>query len=314
MIGATAPAADLGAPAQPAARRGWLSFALATTLLWGIWGALTGMSIERGFPETLIYVVWSLTMIPPALIVLARAGWKLDTSPAAIGYGLAIGLLGAGGQLLLFYAVTIGPAYLIFPVISLSPVVTILLSLLLLGERTTRLGTLGIVLALVALPLFDFSPQGAGSAGIGWFLLALLVMACWGVQAFFMKFANTRMRGESIFVYMALTGLLLAPVAWAMTDWSRPVNWGWDGPGLAAAIQLLNAVGALALVFAFRHGKAIVVAPLTNAGAPLITASLALVIAGVVPGTLKIVALALALAAAALLSFTTEAEGEAPPP
>lgn len=311
MTGVTASAAHLGT--RPA-RTGWLSFALATTLLWGLWGALTGMSIERGFPETLIYVVWSLTMIPPALIVLARAGWKLDTSPAAIFYGLAIGLLGAGGQLLLFYAVTIGPAYLIFPVISLSPVVTILLSLGLLGERTTRLGTLGIVLALVALPLFDFSPQGADGAGIGWFLLALLVMVCWGVQAFFMKFANTRMRAESIFVYMALTGLLLAPVAWAMTDWSRPINWGWDGPGLTAAIQLLNAVGALSLVFAFRYGKAIVVAPLTNAGAPLITAALALVIAGVVPGTLKIVALVLALVAAALLSFTTEAEGEVPSP
>ena len=314
MTGATASAADLGTTTPQPARTGWLSFALATTLLWGLWGALTGMSIERGFPETLIYVVWSLTMIPPALIVLARAGWKLDTSPAAIFYGLAIGLLGAGGQLLLFYAVTIGPAYLIFPVISLSPVVTILLSLGLLRERTTRLGTLGIVLALVALPLFDFSPQGAGGTGIGWFLLALLVMACWGVQAFFMKFANTRMRAESIFVYMALTGLLLAPVAWAMTDWSRPINWGWDGPGLTAAIQLLNAVGALSLVFAFRYGKAIVVAPLTNAGAPLITAALALVIAGVVPGTLKIVALVLALIAAALLSFTTEAEGEVPPP
>lgn len=314
MTGATALRSDAVTTSPRPARTGWLGFALATTLLWGLWGALTGLSIERGFPETLIYVVWSLTMIPPALIVLARAGWRLDYSPAAIFYGLVIGLLGAGGQLLLFYAVTIGPAYLIFPVISLSPVVTILLSLALLGERTTRLGTLGIVLALVALPLFDFSPQGAGGAGIGWFLLALLVMACWGVQAFFMKFANTRMRAESIFVYMALTALLLAPVAWAMTDWSRAINWGWDGPGLAAAIQLLNAVGALALVFAFRHGQAIVVSPLTNAGAPLVTAALALAIAGVVPGTLKIVALALAFVAAALLSFTAESGGEVSPP
>lgn len=309
----TATAAPISA-AHPPARRGWLGFALATTLLWGLWGALTGISIERGFPETLIYVVWSLTMIPPALFVLARAGWKLDRTPDAVFYGLAIGLLGAGGQLLLFYAVTIGPAYLIFPVISLSPVVTIFLSLGILGERTTRLGTLGIVVALVALPLFDFSPRGAEDGGIGWFLLALLVMACWGVQAFFMKFANTRMRAESIFVYMTIASLLLAPVALAMTDWSRPINWDWDGPGLTAAIQLLNAVGALTLVFAFRYGRAIVVAPLTNAGAPLITAGLALVIAGVVPGTLKTVALVLALIAAALLSFTTEAEGEAPPP
>ncbi|AQR75059.1 DMT family transporter [Sphingomonas sp. LM7] len=291
----------------PASTRKWLGFALATTVLWGIWGAATGVSIERGFPETLIYVVWSLTMLLPMLVVLARSGWKLDTRGMAPILGLAIGLLGAGGQLLLFHAVKTGPAWLIFPIISLSPVVTVALSLTVLRERTSLIGWAGIVLALVALPLFDFSPQGLAGGGT-WFLLALLVMLAWGLQAFVMKFANDRMSGESIFVYMTLTGLLLAPVAWMMTDWSQPVNWGWDGPWLAGAIQLLNAVGALTLVFAFRYGKAIVVAPLTNAGAPLATALISLVAAGVVPGPLKTVALVMALVAAMLLAFATEKE------
>ena len=43
------------------------------------------------------------------------------------------------------------------PVISLSPAITIALSFVLLRERTGKLGALGIVLALVALPLFDLS-------------------------------------------------------------------------------------------------------------------------------------------------------------
>lgn len=298
----------LSASTVSAAPRRWLTFALATTLLWGLWGALTGESIARGFPETLIYVVWSITMILPAAVVLSRVGWRIDRQPRAILFGLIIGLLGAAGQLLLFRAVTIGPAYLIFPIISLSPVVTIALSFGLLGERTGRLGALGIVLALIALPLFDFSPQGAGSGWFGWFALALVIMLFWGLQAFFMKTANAIMSAESIFAYMTIAGLALAPVAWAMTDWSKPIPGGWDGPGLAAVIQLLNAAGALMLVFAFRYGKAIVVAPLTNAGAPLITAVLALLIAGVMPGPIKLVALALALAAAVLLSLTTESD------
>ena len=70
--------------------------------------------------------------------------------------------------MVLFYAVTIGPAYLIFPVISLSPVVTIALSYLLLGERTNIVGAAGIVLALLALPLFDFSTAGTGREARGW--------------------------------------------------------------------------------------------------------------------------------------------------
>jgi drug/metabolite transporter (DMT)-like permease len=291
--------------AQNNGGRNWVVYALVTVALWGVWGALAGLSAQHGFPDTLVYCVWALTMIPPALFVLARAGWKLDRSPAAIGYGMTIGLLGAGGQMLLFKALTIGPAYFIFPIISLSPAITIALSFVMLRERTGKLGALGIVLALVALPMLDFS-FGSGTSGFGWFGLALLIMAAWGVQAYFMKLANNTVSAESIFFYMMAGGLVLTPVAWAMTDFSQPVNLSWDGPWMTAGIQLLNAIGALTLVYAFRYGKAIVVAPLTNAGAPLVTAVLALAFAGAVPGPLKIVGLSLALIASLLLVLEPE--------
>lgn len=290
--------------------RAWLVNALVTVVLWGVWGAFSGLSPQHGFPETLVYCVWALTMIPPALVVLAQAGWKLDRSPRAIAYGLAIGLLGAGGQMVLFYAVARGPAYLIFPIISLSPVITIAMSFVLMRERTGLLGALGIVLALLALPTFDFAPAGGGGASAVWLVPALVVMACWGVQAYFMKAANHVTSAESIFVYMMLSGLVLIPVAWAMTDFSKPVNWGLDGPWLAAVIQVLNAIGALTLVFAFRYGKAIIVAPLANAGAPLATALLSLAVLGVVPGPLKALGIGLALVASLLLAIEPDAQDE----
>jgi uncharacterized membrane protein len=222
----------------------------------------------------------------------------------------------------LFYAVTMGPPYLIFPIISMSPIVTIALSLLLLRERTNALGAAGIVLALLALPLFDISPAALaeidpaalhGSAGLGWFMLSLIIMGCWGVQAYFMKVANRTMSAESIFFYMMLAGLLIAPVAWAMTDFTQPVNWGIDGLGLASATQMLNAIGALTLVYAFRYGKAIVVSPLINAGAPLMTAMISLVALGVLPGPTKLLALVLACTAALLLALTPDGEATARP-
>jgi drug/metabolite transporter (DMT)-like permease len=302
-----------GAAAQQAtAPRTWLLYAFATTILWGIWGAFAGLSAERGFPETLVYCVWAVTMIPPALYALARAGWRLDRDLRSVVHGLIIGLLGAGGQMVLFYALTLGPAYLIFPLISLSPVVTIAMSYLMLGERTNVVGAAGIVLALLALPLFDFSSEGLGEGRVlGWFLLSLIVMAAWGVQAYFMKLANRDMSAESIFFYMMVTGLLLAPVAWAMTDFAKPINWGVDGPWLAAGIQLLNAIGALTIVYAFRYGQAIIVSPLTNAGAPLMTAVLSLILIGTLPGTLKLVGVVLASVAAVLLALAPE-QGDAP--
>ena len=109
----------------------------------GSLGRFYGLPANHGFPETLIYAVWAVTMIPPALYALHRVGWRLQYDARSICYGGLIGLLGAGGQMLLFHAVRTGPAYLIFPVISLSPVVTVVLSLALLHERTGKLGALG---------------------------------------------------------------------------------------------------------------------------------------------------------------------------
>ena len=114
------------------------------------------------------------------------------------------------------------------------------------------------------------------------------------------------MSAESIFVYMTLMGLALVPVALFMTDFSQPINYGWNGPYLAAATQLLNSVGALTLVYAFRYGKAIVVSPLTNAGAPLITALIALALLGLVPQPLRTAGIVLAFVAAALLAIEPE--------
>jgi drug/metabolite transporter (DMT)-like permease len=306
--GAT-PRASLHAPSP--ARSHWLGFALLTTLTWGVWGAFTGVPTEHGFPETLVYVVWSLTMIPPAVYALWRTGWKLKRDARSIALGLAVGALGAGGQMILFYAVKVGPTYLIFPIISLSPALTILLSFLFLRERTGRLGLLGIALALLSLPLFDYASGGASDYGL-WFMLALAVLVAWGLQAWIIKFANATMDAESIFFYMALSAVVSIPLALAMTDFSQPINYGLEGPWLAAAIQMLNSIGALTLVHAFRHGKAIVVSPLVNAGAPLLTSVIAMVVAGTMPGPTKLAGIGLALVAALMLALQPEEPAPAP--
>ena len=124
--------------------RPWLIYAIITTTFWGVWGALIEIPEKAGFPATLGYSVWALTMIPPSLIALALVKWKLEYDGRSILLGCIIGFLGAGGQLILFQALRTGPAYLVFPFISLSPVVTILLSSMFLKERASKRGWLGI--------------------------------------------------------------------------------------------------------------------------------------------------------------------------
>ena len=99
----------------------WLAFALITTIFWGVWGAFIEIPEKAGFPATMGYIVWALTMIIPAMIALKRISWKLETNKKAILYGLLIGISGSAGQLILFQALRTGPAYLVFPFVSLSP-------------------------------------------------------------------------------------------------------------------------------------------------------------------------------------------------
>lgn len=280
----------------------WLVFAAVTTLFWGVWGALIEAPEKAGFPATLGYSVWALTMIPCALVALRIIGWKLERDRRSMLLGGAVGLLGAGGQIILFQVLRSAPAYLVFPVVSLYPVLTVALSVTLLKERASRRAWAGIVFALIALPLLSYQPPNSGSAsGYLWLIGPITVLVAWGLQAFVMKLSNETMRAESIFFYMMATALLLIPVAVFMTDFSQPINWGWRGPWLAAMIQVLNSIGALMLVYAVRYGKAIIVVPMTSL-APVLTILLSLAIYRVIPNPVLVAGMVLACIAIYLMA------------
>ena len=280
----------------------WLFFALTTTIFWGIWGAFIEIPEKAGFPATLGYSVWALTMIPCALVALAIIKWKPETDRKSIFLGSVIGLLGAGGQLILFEALRSGPAYIVFPFISLFPVVTIFLSIIFLKERAGLRQWSGIILALVAIFFLSYQkPDGTTISGYAWLLMSMMVFLMWGIQAWVMKYANDTMKAESIFMYMAITAVVLVPVAIMMTDFSQTINLGFRGPYLAAMIHVLNSIGALTIVYALRRGKAMIVVPMTGLS-PVITVGISLLIYGVIPGLTLTFGIGIAIVAIFLLS------------
>ncbi|MEP6682063.1 MAG: EamA family transporter [Parafilimonas sp.] len=280
----------------------WLAYAIITTVFWGVWGAFIEIPEKAGFPATLGYVVWSITMIPCAIVALMIIKWKPETDKRSVFLGLIVGLLGAGGQLILFEALREGPAYIVFPLISLFPVLTIILSVAFLKEHTNRRHWIGIALALIA-AVFLANPKltGGETTGTTWLWFSVIVFVMWGLQAYVMKFSNNTMKAESIFMYMTIGALMLSPFAIWMTDFSEPINWGFKGPYLTFVIQILNSIGALTLVYALRYGKAIVVVPLTGLS-PVITIIISLIIYAVFPGPILLIGLLLAAVAIVLLS------------
>jgi uncharacterized membrane protein len=280
----------------------WLFYAIITTVFWGIWGAFIEIPEKAGFPATLGYVVWALTMIPCSLLALGFIKWKLEYDNRSIFLGSVIGLLGAGGQLLLFQALRDGPAFIVFPLISLFPILTIGLSMIFLKEKADKKHWIGIIVALIAIVLLSYQPPSlTGAKGVLWLFLSIIVFILWGLQAYVMKFSNSTMKAESIFFYMMITGVILIPVALYMTDFSKTINWGFKGPYLAAMIHILNAIGALTLVYALRYGKAIIVVPMTGLS-PLITIVISLIIYSVIPGPILLIGMVFAMIGIYLLS------------
>jgi drug/metabolite transporter (DMT)-like permease len=282
----------------------WPIYVIIHVLFIGVWGAVIEIPEKNGFPPTLGYIVWALTMIPAALAALKLKGWKLDFNRKAVFWGSAVGLLGAGGQLVLFFTLRIAPAYLVFPILSLTPVVTILLAVVLLHEKTGKKGWIGIALALISIFMLSYQPAGAvQTSGYSWLLFTAVPLLAWGAQGCIMRFANEIMSAESLYFYMMVSSIVLIPLALYMTDFDQPIEWGLGGPYLSAALQSLNAFGALCLVYAFRYGKAIIIAPITTALSPVLTVTLSLALYQTIPHPVIIAGISLTIVAALLMGF-----------
>ena len=289
----------------------WIPFAGLLVLFWGGWGAFSGAPTSLyGYPNEMIYILWAFTMLIPAFF--AMRGHRLDRRPVATFYGLLVGLTGAGGQLVLFKALTIGPAYLIFPLISISPAITVLMAVAILRERIRGLATIGVVAALLSVVLFSVSGDSANIATGPWLILALVVMVAWGVQAYYMKKASVvGVNDATTFFWMTVSGLALVPVAFLMMG-QFPSGAPWQAPVLTLGTQLLNAVGALFLVMALSRGKATIVAPITNALAPALTIILSLAVYQTLPSVFAFIGIVLAIGGSTLMVYADESDAEHP--
>lgn len=264
----------------------WLVFILITVVTWGVWGAFSGYQIQNGIPDTVVYILWALSMIPCAIVALIINKGKFLHDWKSALLGCTVGLLGAGGQLALFKALTFGPTYIVYPFISMSPVIVIALAAIFLKERATKWQIAGIIVALIAILLLSLESDQSATVKnmVLMIVLACLVLMAWGVQGFFMKFANNHMDAESIFCWMALPGLVLIPVAWYMNGDAATFFAQENIVGTSFGcfgIQILNSIGALTLVYAYRHGKAVIVSPMEGLS-PMVTVLLSFVLAYVV--------------------------------
>ena len=128
----------------------WLGFAVAALVLWGVTGVTQKLSTNRISSErSFLWFCWAMVAISVAVFLFARPHWGLGR--LVVVCSVAGGALNGLGAWTSFKALESGgKASIVISLISLYPLLTVVLSVLLLDERLTWMQTAGAILAIAA--------------------------------------------------------------------------------------------------------------------------------------------------------------------
>jgi transporter family protein len=127
----------------------WLAFSLMATGLWGVWGFLSKVA-TRQLPPQAVYLLAICGHGVVLGYLCLGGGMTLPWQPWGLTVGLAAGVSMAFGLLCFFKALAGGEAAVVVPLTALYPLVTVILSLVVLQETITPRQWVGVALALAA--------------------------------------------------------------------------------------------------------------------------------------------------------------------
>lgn len=132
--------------------RHWLLPTFGAFILWGLWSFIPKITTRFLTPKSAVLFEVLGGMVV-AVAVLASMRFKPDVHPLGVVLALTTGFLGFLGALFFLYAASRGPISLVAVLSALYPVITVLLSVILLKEVITMKQWLGIALGLVSMIL-----------------------------------------------------------------------------------------------------------------------------------------------------------------
>ncbi len=121
-------------------------------LAWGLWGFLGKYALGYISPLSLILfeTIGAIVVQLIVLIFLYYSKYRFDTNPIGISIAMLVAFFGVIGTILFFFTLSKTKASILVPLTALYPVITIILSFILLKERVTLTQGIGIVLAIIA--------------------------------------------------------------------------------------------------------------------------------------------------------------------
>ena len=142
----------------------WLGFAIAALVLWGITGVTQKLSTNRISSErSFLWFCWAMVALSATVLLIARPHWELGR--LVVICSVAGGALNGLGAWTSFRALESGgKASIVISLISLYPLLTVGLAVLLLGERLSRMQVAGAITAIAAAILLSIETPPAKQA------------------------------------------------------------------------------------------------------------------------------------------------------
>lgn len=240
----------------------WLTWTFVALLSWGIWAVLSkfmGTTLSAEQCQAL-----STLGFLPIVLPLAWSGRRRvrTASPKGLLLALAGGVVSCLGNIPYYAALGRGEKFAtVLSLVALAPLVTVLLAVLLLRERLSGQQLFGLVLAAVAIWLFNVSQTAGLLSPI--ILVALVPIALWGLSGFLQKVATNHVPVEAAaLVYL---GAFLPMGVYYGLSHPWPADLTAQTWVVVIALGFFLAFGNFAVLAAYaRHGKASVIAPLVN--------------------------------------------------
>lgn len=142
----------------------WLGFAVMALVLWGITGVTQKLSTNRISSErSFLGFCWAMVALSAAVLLVAHPHWGLGR--LVVACSVAGGALNGLGAWTSFRALESGgKASIVISLVSLYPLLTVVLAVLLLGERLTWMQSAGAVTAIAAAILLSLEDAPGAEA------------------------------------------------------------------------------------------------------------------------------------------------------
>ncbi len=133
----------------------WLLYSLMAILLWGTWGFVSKIVLERASWASIIIYNMLGTFIIFTTYMYSQGFPKPAVGTTAL-IALLSGILGAAGTVCFMLSLSIGRPSITVPLTALYPVVTAVLSVIFLGDQLSPRHVAGISFAVMAIFLLSY--------------------------------------------------------------------------------------------------------------------------------------------------------------